>query len=239
MTVRVSNFNIGRTGTQNLTSFADSFARASAPLGQNWCEGNIGRGPIVTPLGWSLYDIGASVDATQSMQITYQGTASPNTTIPGFAFNPMLVTGVWGKSQFAQITFRDQNSTNDSQIGPVVMFRPSEAFVGYFLRFRLFVVDVDLARFAPNAGNSPGTTFSVTTLVSNINGNTINQGDVIRLSADTSVGGQVTITVHINGVLSTTFVDNIAPLSGGIPCMGSLLGSGSSHWNNWSCGVGL
>jgi hypothetical protein len=239
MTVRVSNFNIGRTGTPSLTSFADSFARASAPLGQNWCEGNIGRTPIVTPLGWSTYDIGASVDATQSMQITAAGSAGPNTPIPGFAFNPMLVTGVWGKSQFAQITFRDQNSTNDCQVGPMVMFRPSEAFVGYFLRFRIFVVDIDLARFSPNGGNTPGVSFNASTLVSNINGNAISQGDVIRLSADLSVGGQVTLTIHINGVLKNTFIDNAAPLSGGIPCMGSLLASGSSHWNNWSCGVGL
>jgi hypothetical protein len=239
MTVRVSNFNIGRTGSQNLTSFADSFARASAPLGQNWCEGNIGRGPVVAPLGWSLYDIGASVDATQSMQITYQGTASPTTPIPGFAFNPMLVTGVWGKSQFAQITFRDQNSTNDCQVGPMVMFRPSEAFVGYFLAFRIFAVAINLERFAPNGGNSPGTSFNASIIQGNVNGNAINQGDVIRLSADTSVGGQVTLTIHVNGVLINTVVDNVAPLSGGIPAMGSLLASGSSHWNNWSCGVGL
>lgn len=228
-------FKTYSSGGGSPTSFTDSLTGIAGPLDPSlWAQGVIAITPIVTPVSWgSMFLTGTAGTSTM------QGTANPNVQLFNYACPTSVIAGVYGKTQFAQVTFQGSTGVANNHWGPIVCFKPSAMPIGYWFRNIHSTPQLDLVRNAPNGGSTPGTSMNQAQLVGGINGNTLNVGDVMRISVDFTVPAAPVITCKINGVQVAQFTDNAAPLSGGTPALLATHHDGNYTFSNWSCGLGL
>lgn len=249
MAVLVKPLNIlstGAAGTPPATLFTD--AGGSRPsggaLGQNWFEGISYYTPFSNPTGNSVISIGnAIVDGQPAIIAGPGGTANPFTVFDAVAVPIPIWSGVWGKSQFVQFTFIEYaNVTSNTIFGGFLFYQTSALLNGYGMRANLHAANgIVVSRYAPNGTNAPGSNINGTTLITNagLGGiSTFANGDVIRLSADTSVAGQITVTLKVNGVVKGSGIDH-SPLVGGLPAYVAEVGNGQVSIRNFSAGLGL
>lgn len=243
MTVRVSNFNVGLRagGSRPITSFSDTFNRASGELGINWGAGSIAITPVVNNVFVASFAIEASTDFTQSLGMSTVASAGSGTQMWGFAYPiPLCNSAVYGKTQFAQFTFKDYSSTNNSNIFLCTSFHPGAMPIGYFLGFNLHAPAIDVTKAQINSNGHQGNSLNTSTLIANpINGNATVNGDVWRISCDyDTTPGSAIITIKLNGVQIKQQTD-ASPVAGGIPAIGWVPGTGNAHVINFSAGIGL
>lgn len=247
MTVEVSPLNVlGGAGLPPVTRFQDSFNRASGPLGQNWMQGCIAITPDVNNVSVGFFSITQATDlVTQALTGNNINTAGATTQMPAIACPiPLINNFVWGKTQYCQLTFKDYSSASNMDMFIGCFVQPSALFNGYFMHANLHVPFIEIAKYSPNAQNSPGSALNPSTLVAApVNANAFASGDVIRMSVDlVTTPGSAIITLLVNGVQKAQVTDGV-PLIGGVPGIGIIPGGGSLttffHLINFDGGIGV
>jgi hypothetical protein len=238
--IRVRELSINATSSGLSKFFSDTFVRAGSIMGPNWAQGGI----INTPVGicsFPTYVIGTAPDLTNAMGINSVSPAGPTQDVWGFNIPIPCYAGIFGQSQFAQCLYlTNQGSVANTTFGLAVMTRMDTIINSYQLSFNSTVAgSYQVLKSSPNGTNAPGSNLAQTTL-SLINAGAVPAtGTILRISADLSVGGQITIRVSHNGVNQLTVVDN-TPLIGGSPGFYCQSASTGTVWiRNFSCGVGL
>jgi hypothetical protein len=245
MTIDIRTLNINRGGTPPVTSFSDSGGSQSSggALGQNWFAGISYYTPFSTPIGLSILSRGnAIVDGLPAIIGTPGGSASPNTVYDSIGVPIPIFSSVWGKSQFVQFTFIEYSGvTNNTFFGGFLFYQPSAVLNGYRMSANLHVANsITIVKFAPNGTNGIGSNLTSSVLINNagLGGiSSFSNGDIIRLSGDTSVPGQITVSLRVNGVLKGSAVDG-SPLVGGLPAYYVEMGTGQVSIRTFSAGLG-
>lgn len=221
------------SGQQAVNSFSDTLQtsdpNSGSAIGQKWIQGILSSSPVVEPVGGVSASIGnSSQDGAGAFLFNVIGST---TTFWNSYFLPIptLVT-VFGKTQFSQVTMVKAGSGVRAGPGVCVYYADSGGITCYgFNNFNN--TSWQLIRW--NAGTGTVLTSGTTGLAN---------GDIYRLSADLSVGGQVGLTVLKNGISFTTFTDSSASRitigSPGLVCTGGI-GSGTDQdFRTFSCGIG-
>jgi len=229
-----------------LTSFSDSLQTPDPNVGttnpdtHNWlffaCAHAI---PIVDPVGIPTPKINASsYDGANALSWLAVASGAVSTWAPGvlLPIKNGLWTGVYGKSQFVQLTFLKLNGNYNTNGNIVVCLTPDNSGLVNTRFYRLGITGTGQANW-----NIRKTSGSDTSLLTGTD--TIAAADVLRFSADLSVAGQVTLTFKQNGVVRGTYVDNTNPIITGMPAIVVVVGdtNAANVWESrtFSCGTGL
>lgn len=230
MGVKFRNF-FATGGDTIATSFSDTFLRAGGDLGPNWLQFSCPYTPIATPPNFFQIIVSGTADSV-SMQ-PGGGVNNAAWAPPVFAIPRAVIQSLYGKTQFAQMTFLSQ--TNTARGGPGVMMDGNGE-----PQFTCYQIGLSAASHLQLFRNNGAT--STTTLQADLG--LVVANDIVRLSADLSVAGQVTLRTSKNGVVIDTTVDNAAGrLTTGCPGMqlatASTNPTGIAKWTTFSCGLGL
>ena len=235
MAVDVSPLNVLGGGSPLVNTFSDTFNRSGADLGPTWLSFSCPYTPIASPPNYFQATIPGSND-----RVTFGPGGGVNNAAwapPVFLIPRVVVSTLYGVTQFAQMTWL--NLVNTSRCGPCLM---ADGFGDN--RFQLYAISIEPGgtnRISLKRFN--GVLTSATLSVDAGNGS-LSSGDVVRISADLSVGGQVTLRTSVNGVVKTTIVDNSGSLLNtgcpGMQCNSATTNpTGTADWDSFSCGPGL
>lgn len=234
MSISVSPITIIRgSGGGTLTSFADSFNRASGRLGTDWHFGiqpNGSANPIEAPLP----SIGVStLDGLQCLQWITITTGNPQSAWFGHLICAPLYIPLMGKNQFSQWTMIRSNTSGGNAIlgGPSVLHSASGVVDCY-----------TLASFDDKSWRLDRRNANVFTHLANAGPGTLANGDVLYLQAVINAGN-TTLIAKRNGATIATVVDTSASrLTTGsvgfqMQDMGGSSGQTYQHeWRNFSGG---
>jgi hypothetical protein len=221
------------------TSFQDPLnvidPNSSTGLGKDWFQGvkvnlpNTGAG-----VNMAVATIGVTnFDGANGLVWAYAGQtgAAESYRTQLIPIKEGLYSGLYGKTQYAQITFLQATGTSWSPTVACCMYPSDEGWTEYHVRFNQGVATTwILQRYVASSGVN---------LASGTD--TLNGNDVMRLSADLSVSGQVTLTFKKNGTVLATYVDTAAArIVIGVPGLScGLPGStGNAEMRTFSCGLG-
>jgi hypothetical protein len=242
MTVDVSPLNVlaisAAAGAAGPTSFFDSFSRANGPLGPDWAYGAYGvqppfTNPIQGPFPW------IQMGSTRScLNWTLNNAVGVGQQwITWMSPIPTMFSLRNNKTQFSQCTF---DSAVASAVSGITVCMRADLGAGYLLETENIAGGATKLYAAAAGGGTPWVisfallgTAKVTPLAN---------GDIIRLSANLSVPGQVTLTCKVNGATTLTVVDAVANYHIGFPGMmsiGQFTDPGNHFWRDYSCGIGL
>ena len=234
MTVTYQPFNVGH-GLPLVTTFSDTFNRASGSVGNNWFSKTRPATPTVDPIDSCTFAIGAGTGG-QALLLSSIGNNNPNTVWQAGIFELPARAGTIGKPiQFVQWTWIQSTGPTGIE-GPAVFIDDNT--------WDMYIVLLGQTGIPFLRRVNQGTMTNLT----NLNGGiALGANTVIRLSADSSTAGQVTLITSFNGVVSDTTVDNnanrLAPgYTGGLYVSAMSLTGGvtsASQWRNFSCGLGL
>ena len=189
-----------------------------------------------TPLDTPTYSIAASSkDSQNALLWGLAGATNPQEQAKAYLLPIATYLSCYGLTQFSQCTLvQVVNANGIITAGVTVMCVPAN---GQYFAYIFCVYSVDHSWFLIRYGLTPATLQTGAA-------NSTSDGDILRLSADISVPGQVTLTVKKNGNVLTTYVDNSGSrLLIGSPGLGALPTQGSStpksDWRTFSCGIGL
>ncbi len=233
MTVRVRTLQGGAGGL--VTSFSDTFNRASGFLGSNWFMGGFPFTPAVQPVELAQCNIGAStLDFAQCARWTSVFTAvNPNAiwhaqaiVIPTYMNNYNALNG-FVQSTLVQATV---GAANMMLSGPSVLASADQDNC-YYLEAD---VGANLLRVLRNRQS----TLSVVGAFAG----TVTNGDILRL-AYVNTGAQIDLTVTKNAVVQATVSDATAQriTFGGAGLFNRGVGgacTGLAEYRNFSCGRG-
>lgn len=193
MAVDVYAANVLGSGAPRVTSFSDTFNRASGSLGvppnNNWIVGTKAFTPIVAPVAGTGIVIGVGSDGPQAaIWSSPSSGANPNTIWHGFAIPTPIYATNYGLPQFVQCQFIRNTGAgaNEMQAGPAVLMRGDEDTCYYF------EIDTVSASFRI-VRCTQSTLFPVA-----VYGTAVVAGDTVRVSVVNS-GGSVDFTVTRNG----------------------------------------
>ena len=244
------NDNSGNQGGQGappsfVTSFSDTL-QVSDPNnpdsgsldGSKWIFATDRPANNSSPLNVAGYIISvSSKDSINCLQWQLIGAANPAVSAYAVILPIITYQGLYGLTQFAQcINIQTVNANGEGVYGVCVLANPitRSGLSAYFLGVYTTNHNWFLNRL------SAGTDV----ILANGSTNSIVDGDILRLSADMSVVGQVTLTAKKNGSILTTFVDTTNRLTLGSPglCAKQTTQGASapkSEWRTFSCGAGL
>lgn len=228
-----------------ITSFSDTFTRANGDLGNNWISQmrNNGGGTsdqfptaIILNNKLRLSAVGNSNNnISDCLWIPQQLIATnPNTNLPG---------GIWGKNQYAQITFQAMSTNGSGVRQGIGIFAKNNTGGGvgeaqvYLLAVRYTSSgfgSIDIWKVIGGQNESGGTTTILGT-----SGAAPSAGDILRLEGTYS-GTTVTLVYKKNGTQILSVTDNPANSQIGWPCImvfTSLGSTVSGDWTNFDCGM--
>jgi hypothetical protein len=218
-------------GSAAVTSYSDALTSATT-FGLNWIQGIFFQTPFNTPVSMGQFSIGNDPSSNPSLLLNTVGGANPNTVLNSFAIPAQVYLNLWGKTQFVQVTFDNQASITNNAGWEIAVCARGDQDTSYSLNINMHVANA--MSLYKNIQSSYTGVAGATGLALPAN------GDVLRLSADFSVSGQVTLTIKKNGTQIAQATDNAGNrLTAGSPAIRSQMSSGTYYLTTFSCGAGL
>ena len=213
MAVIIRPLSATGSGVLDITTFSDSFNRASAgSLGNNWFAAYWGGTPLLVP-AYGIFNIAAISGPIQGLVMDHLTTASAQTTIyPGVAIAMPLVKALnkysgtpgTGVSQYAQLTLvhRAAPSAADINGGPgILLSNGVNGMQGYF--FGINSQDGHARVWRIQAS------INTYTALIDLGVGAFVDGDIARLNGTIDSGtGNVTLECFKNGVSQGSVVDS-------------------------------
>jgi hypothetical protein len=234
-------------GGNDILQFSDPLnvvdPNSATALGINWVQALKRNGQAaVDPLGETYAQIvNTNFDGAKGLVFSTYA-ANPVVTWARTLCFPVkgnIFQNLSGKSQFSQVTLLQITGNYKNAVGPCVCLYPSES-IGVTGYVSDFATNTDGVALAWRLRRAIADSYTAS-LISGAD--IINSNDVIRLSADYSTAGQVTLTLKRNAVVLGTYVDNSASrLTVGGPGLWAALGDtnpGKAELRTFSCGGGL
>jgi hypothetical protein len=223
----------GYRGGGAVLNFADTFNRASGPVGNNWAYGTQPFTPVVAPVASSTMAIGAGSDGPQAaIWSSISSGANPNTIWHAYMSPIPVYKGLFGLAQFVQCQFIRNTGAGASemQAGPSLL-QNADQDTCYYLEIDTVSASFRIVR------NTQSTLFAV-----GVYGTVIVAGDTVRVSVVNS-GSSVDFTITRNGgnlqVISDATAGRFFIGSPGYFCRGAGGAAPGDHqFRNFVCGPG-
>lgn len=227
MGVKVKSLAIAVSGGRTPVTFSDTFNRANTTngFGPNWlgAAGPSGVNYVTAESpGWKI---------TANQAVAFQPSNGTPGDSSGFCFLPRsTIQGLWGRSQFAQITFISAVGDNNSRAGVAVMFSNDTSQNGYSVEKAAAYGGIALAVRRCNVAGT----------VLFFQSGALTSGDVVRLVV-TAGAALNFVNLLVNGVSQGSLTDSNAarPVLIGAPGMfirTMSLATNTETMDDFSCG---
>jgi len=211
------------------TSFADTFNRASGPLGSDWIVASYPFLPTNTVVATMEANVGVATDLGQACLIAFIGNANPTWVLPCQMIPILVSRNLFGLNAFCQATFI--SGADNSLAGIGLGLKTDTTLSFYSLANSTNGNTVTIRKWVAGALSTLATV-RASKLVAN---------EVIRFWVNYDDPAQVVLNATIDGGSLTTVADAAASrfYDGSPGILGiSTNQTGTQQYRNFSCGLG-